>query len=95
MTEDQWIKLALEVNKVIDVTVMITIEGTARDLAIAWIKEAAAITAQGLKDSKWKLGVTFVVTKIQQSEAVVIFGFWQPIFGYFEANPNSLFMEIL
>ena len=42
-----------------------------------------------------KLSVTFVVTKIQQSEAVVIFGFWQPIFGYFEANPNSVFMEIL
>jgi hypothetical protein len=52
MTEDQWIKLALEVNKVIDVTVMITIEGTARDLAVAWIKEGAAITAKGLKDSK-------------------------------------------
>ena len=45
MTGDQWVKLALEVNKVIDVTAMISIEGTARDLAVAWIKEAAAITA--------------------------------------------------
>ena len=45
MTGDQWVKLALEVNQVIDVTAMISIEGTARDLAVAWIKEAAAITA--------------------------------------------------
>lgn len=52
MTESQWVKLALEVNKVIDVTAMITIEGTARDLAVAWIKEAAAITSQGFKESK-------------------------------------------
>jgi len=34
------------------------------------------------------------VTTIQQSEAIAIVGFWHPIFAYFEANPNPVFMEI-
>jgi hypothetical protein len=38
--------------------------------------------------------VTFVVAKIQENEAMVIVSFWQPIFAYFEANPNPVFMEI-
>ena len=38
--------------------------------------------------------VTFLVAKIQENEAMVIVSFWQPIFAYFEANPNPVFMEI-
>jgi hypothetical protein len=37
MTEDKWIKVALQVNKVVNVTAMIDVEGSARDLAVAWI----------------------------------------------------------
>jgi hypothetical protein len=34
MTEGQWIKLALKVNKVIDVTRMINFEGVPRDFGV-------------------------------------------------------------
>jgi hypothetical protein len=37
MTEDHWIKVAQLVNKVVNVTLMIDVEGAARDLAVAWI----------------------------------------------------------
>lgn len=50
MAAGQWVKVAVEVNKVIDVTVMMASEETARDLAVAWIKEGAVITAQGFKE---------------------------------------------
>ena len=52
MAEGQWLKLALEVNKVIDLTAMINLEETARDLAVTWIKAALEITALGLSKSK-------------------------------------------
>ena len=52
ITEGQWIKVALQVNKVVNVTAMIDVEGAARDLAVAWIQEAQKITKKGLEKSK-------------------------------------------
>lgn len=52
MTEGHWIKVALQVNKVVNVTAMIDVEGGARDLAVAWIQEAQKITNKGFEESK-------------------------------------------